>query len=194
MADDDKSNKVTRGAPAFQMYAPDRLSNRTFKAMSAAERGLLHTIELECWVNGNVPADMRDMARTLGMEQSEVNDALTQRVKRFLELRPVPEPIYIFPELEKYRSEMIERRERMKSGGKEGAEKRWRGRRPQNSTGDKAGIGDPIGDPNGPLSGAERSSEEQKGDVFKTVDIHKDFIKELEGDPEFMSRTKPRKL
>ncbi len=199
-SEEPKSNKSVRGAPAFQMYAPDRLANRAFRAMSAAERGLLHTIELECWVNGNVPADVRGLARTLGMEQSEVKEALTDRVLLFLELQSGPEEIYIVPDLEKYRRGMLDRKERMSNGGKAGAEKVWRNKKPSNPKspepdGVAIGVanGEAIRVPDGPLSGAEVSGEERNGVVFKTTDIHDDFIRDMEGDPEFMCKMNGRR-
>jgi len=167
-------DKLRRGPPAFQMYAPDRLADRNFKAMSVGERGLLHTIELECWVNGSVPAEPWEMARTLGLDVSEVSEALTARVWRYLERRDGSEPVIVCPDLEEYRNQQAARRAGMSAGGKKGAENRWKG---------KQAIGLANGDPNGPLRGEERKGEERKG-VY--MEEHEDFIKGLEGNPPFM--------
>lgn len=65
-----------REPPAFQEYASDILALRPYRAMSLAERGLFHTIRLECWVNRTVPADPDALARILGFSQADIHATL----------------------------------------------------------------------------------------------------------------------
>ena len=163
-----------RGPPAFQMYAPDRLADRTFKAMRAAERGLLHSIELECWVNGSVPADHHELARILSMDAAEVEAAFTERVWRFLERREGTETVIVCPDLDEYRAKLEAKRASMSTGGRKGADSRWK---------DKPPNGDPNGDPKGRLRGEERKGEERKGVVFKESDKseHREWLDDNAG-------------
>jgi hypothetical protein len=170
-----------RGPPAFQMYAPDRLADRNFKAMSVAERGLLHTIELECWVNGSVPADKRELARTLSLDLPEVESSLTSRVWRYLEQQE-GQDVIVCPELVDYRKYLDTRRASMSSGGRRGADNRWKGKR--------SGIppnGEANGDATATLRGEELKGEERKGEFFKDEQSleNREWLNQYEGPASF---------
>lgn len=176
----DSDRKSWRGPPAFQMYAPDRLASRHFKAMSAAERGLLHTMELELWVNSTVPCDIRELARVLGMEAAEVKSALTPRVLHFFERREGSECVYVSPDLEAYRQQQRERHARQSEGGRRGAKERWQSNK--NATTCPNGLA--IDQANGPLRGEEQRGAEQNR-VYKKGGEHDEFIAELDGPSPF---------
>ena len=57
-----------RPAPAYQEYASDILANRSYRAMTLAERGLWDTIRKECWVNGSVSSSKPELAKYLGQK------------------------------------------------------------------------------------------------------------------------------
>jgi hypothetical protein len=108
--------------PAFMEYASDMLANRNFRMMSFAERGLLMTLRLECWVNGTVPSEPAALAELLGRPIAEIEQTLTKRVLEFFtksgtELRA--------PDLERYRSEQAIRRARQSEGARKTNAKRF---------------------------------------------------------------------
>ena len=64
---------ILRPAPAFQEYASDLLAKREFRMMTLAERGLLMTMRLECWVNKSVPSSKSELALMFGVSEQEMN-------------------------------------------------------------------------------------------------------------------------
>lgn len=65
-----------REPPAFQEYAAAMLARREYRAMTLAERGLLYSLRLECWVNRTAPADPAILAKVLGYSAEEIRAAL----------------------------------------------------------------------------------------------------------------------
>ena len=162
-----------RAPPAFQMYSSDRLASRDFKLMTLAERGLLHSCELECWTNGNVPRDISALARTLGLDAAEVQAALTPRVlARFIE----DDGALVCPDLEAYRAQLDDHHRRKSEGGKKGMASRWGNKEPDNSV---------TNSPNNSLSREEIRQDKVKGVSMKDENL--EFAKALEGEPEFMT-------
>ncbi|HAT39486.1 MAG TPA: hypothetical protein DCW35_05845 [Polynucleobacter sp.] len=72
-----------RPAPAFQEYASDMLANSRYKTMLLAERGLMDTMRRECWVNGSIPKEPRELAAYLGKLFEEINSNLSVKVLNF---------------------------------------------------------------------------------------------------------------
>jgi len=106
--------------PAYQEYASTMLASKPFKLMSLVERGLLYTIRLECWENKEVPANIKELAKYLGFEYQDINDALTANVKSFFQLQ---KEAFISIELEDYRQHLEQIRIKKAEGGKTGAAK-----------------------------------------------------------------------
>lgn len=193
---DDRQGKVTstlRKPPAFQMYASDRLADRNFKQMSAAERGVLHSIKLEFWVNGSVPVDLTDLAKVLGFSKEEIEVGFTVRVKRYLKEVNGPDGrAYIVPELEQYRMAVYAKRARQSEAGKQTAAKRAAKRNGDSSatsqTGSSASGYASSSLRGGEVHGIEVSGTERKSVVFnKEVSTeHQEFLRQNAGDPEFM--------
>ena len=121
-----------RDAPAYQEYAANMLARAEYRMASLAERGLLHTLRHECWVNGRVPADQSKLARYLGLAVEDVATCLPGVMWMF-EALPCGQWV-ICPELEAYRSEQADRRQRMSEGGKAGADKARKVRQSQAAT------------------------------------------------------------
>ena len=138
-----------RPPPAFQMYSADRLADRQFKLMTLAERGLLHTLELEMWVNGTVPGDTAAMARVLGLDAAEVQAALSGRVLAHFTRSG---DNLTSPDLEAYREKLEDHHRRKSEAGKKGMKSRW---------GDKTANNTVINDLNNSLKGEERKGEER---------------------------------
>jgi general stress protein YciG len=108
---------VNRPAPAFQEYASDMLANARYRTMSLAERGLLDTMRRECWVNGSIPKDPNDLADYLGKPAVEINLNLSIKVLYFF--REQNDKL-ICPELDSYRANLADKKQRMSEGGRKG--------------------------------------------------------------------------
>lgn len=107
-----------RKPPAYQEYAATILADRNFRLMTLVERGLFFSMRLECWQNSEVPANENDLAKYLGYELSEIQQALTKHVKSFFTLN---NSSFYSPELEDYRQHLDERKTKQSEGGKRGA-------------------------------------------------------------------------
>jgi uncharacterized protein YdaU (DUF1376 family) len=105
-------------APCYQVYAASTLASRPFRQADLAVRGLIHTMELECWVNHRLPHDPADLAKFLGVDVGVVAAALPAAMAFF---NIDSEGIYS-PRLEDYRQHLNEIRAKQKTGGKKGAE------------------------------------------------------------------------
>jgi uncharacterized protein YdaU (DUF1376 family) len=106
-----------REPPAYQEYASSMLAKFEFRRISIAQRGLLYTMRLECWVNGFLPSDEQQLAQVLGVAHQEVSSAL-----------PALKPFFTCngesitcPELDNYKQHLAERREKQSAGGKKGS-------------------------------------------------------------------------
>ena len=107
-----------RKPPAYQEYPATMLASRNFRLMNIAERGLLYTIRLECWENREVPASINHLAKYIGCDVSDVQVALTDLVKSFLNEE---DGLLTCPELDDYRQHLDERKSKQSAGGKNGA-------------------------------------------------------------------------
>lgn len=67
-----------REPPAFQEYAAQLMARTEYRVLSLAAHGLLYSLRLECWVNKSMPSNPTVLARVLGVEKHEVDDALPQ--------------------------------------------------------------------------------------------------------------------
>lgn len=95
------------------------LASRQYRVMTLAERGLLFSMRLECWVNRCLPADPHLLARVLGYDAGEVVAALPNVMAFFRsDGREITSP-----ELDAYREHLAAIRERQSQGGKQGAAK-----------------------------------------------------------------------
>jgi len=106
-----------RPAPAFQEYASDLLAKREFRMMTLAERGLLMTMRLECWVNKSVPSSKSELALMFGCPEQEVNSQLTPNVLSFFK----QDGANLFcTELEAYRQNQEAAKAALSEGGRNG--------------------------------------------------------------------------
>jgi hypothetical protein len=106
-----------RPAPAYQEYAASMLANVKFRLMGIPERGLLYTMRLECWVNGQVPSDPSQLAKVLGLDSQAVKECLPA-MKAFFDER---DGMLFSPELDDYRKHLEDARQKKIEGGKKGA-------------------------------------------------------------------------
>lgn len=103
--------------PAYQTYAANILSNRNFKRLNLAARGLLHTMQMECWVNHNIPCDPSEIAMIFGLQKDDIEASLPAVMSFFA----VVDGVIICPEIEDYRKYRENIRLQQKAGGKKGA-------------------------------------------------------------------------
>lgn len=105
-------------APCFQVYAANTLASRPFRQANLAVRGLIHTMELECWVNHRLPHDPADLAKFLGIAANEITAAFPAAMEFF----SIDSEGIFSPRLEDYRLHLDEIRAKQKAGGKKGAD------------------------------------------------------------------------
>jgi hypothetical protein len=169
--------------PYFPLYAANILASKPFKMMTIEERGLWITIQMECWVNGSVPSDLKDLAKYLGVGHDEVQRSFTQKQYSFIqkvgsELKS--------PDLEVQRKEFMDRREKQRIGGMQGAEnKRQKQAKVQAMQGQPQGV--PAGQPKGSLdyvnSDSFKSSQLVRSEI--TDAENKAWVDEYENTPDF---------
>jgi uncharacterized protein YdaU (DUF1376 family) len=106
-----------RPAPAYQEYAAAMLANIHFRMLEPAERGILYTMRLECWVNHGLPTNPVMLAKILGADPGEVAAALPALKSFFRE----ENNLLISPELEDYRAHLANSRAKQSEGGKKSA-------------------------------------------------------------------------
>lgn len=106
-----------RKPPAFQEYAAEMMARVDYRSLSLAERGLLYTMRLECWVNRLLPSDPVVLGKILGFDASQIA-AILPNVMLFFGV----ENGQIFcPELDDYRAHISTIRAKQSDGGKQGA-------------------------------------------------------------------------
>ena len=106
-----------RPPPAYQFYPSNVMSSIQYRTMSLSERGLMMSMQCECWVNNSVPSDVTLLAKILSYTEDEVRKALTSNVMQFFFRE---EDKIICPELIAYRQKLDEARMKQIEGGKEG--------------------------------------------------------------------------
>ena len=149
MATDKNTN---RAAPAYQEYASDILANRSYRAMTLAERGLWDTLRKECWVNSSVPSSKPELAKYLGIPQDMANELLTPNLMKWFKVLGSD---LSCPELDSYKLALEDRRQRLSDGGRNGGKKTQASRRNNNEPSLEARVK--------PLSRDETSRDGEKG-------------------------------
>ncbi len=123
------TKQLRRPPPAYQEYASDMLADRRYRLMSLSEKGLLDVLRKECWANGCVPSNPDELARIIGIPVSELMPALTDKVRSFFE---VSNGNMRSPELDAYRQDLENRREKERVGGSIGGKRSAESRRQRN--------------------------------------------------------------
>lgn len=93
------------------------LANIHFRMLDPAERGLLYTMRLECWVNHGLPTNPVTLAKVIGLDPGVVAAALPALKTFFRE----ENNLLISPELEDYRAHLANRSAKQSEGGKKSA-------------------------------------------------------------------------
>ena len=149
-----------RPAPAYQEYASDILANRSYRAMTLAQRGLWDTIRKECWVNGCVPSSIPELAKYLGLDLNEVSKLMDSKLMFWFKIN---NDDLTCPEIDAYRLKIENRRRSMSEGGRNGGKKSQDNRRKK----DEATIEGRVK----PLSRDELNREELNRKEFSKENI-----------------------
>jgi hypothetical protein len=126
--------------------------------MNARDRGVEHSMELECWVNKTLPSEPGALALILGLDRNDVAAALPAVMPFFT----VENGEIRCPELDAYRAHLEQRRARLSEGGKAGAaltnaeRSKRRRRRNGSAQGIPEGAGTPSATPSASLSASLR--------------------------------------
>ena len=115
-----------RNPPAFQEYAASMMARIDYRTMTLAERGLLYTMRLECWVNDQLPAKPEMLAKVLGLTPDEVQKAIPAVMPFFTNV----DGFLVSPELDNYKIHLQDRLNRLSAGGKKGMKNRY-GKKPE---------------------------------------------------------------
>lgn len=138
-----------RSAPAFQEYAAAMMSRFEYRTLTLAQRGLLYSMRLECWVNQFLPDSPEIIARMLGFDRAEIAADLPFVMSFF----DVQNGRIFAPDLEAYRSHLNSIRERQAQGGKAGAEK-TNARKSRTGKGVRGKSGKPTANPSSEPTGS----------------------------------------
>lgn len=129
-----------RPAPAYQEYAASMMSRIEYRTLTLAQRGLLYTMRLECWVNHGLPEHTTTLARVLGYDAAEIAAELPSVMPFFA----VEDGEIVCPELENYRSYIENVRTRQSDAAKATNEKRW-SQKSRASTGNSGRVAERVG-------------------------------------------------
>lgn len=168
--------------PYFPLYAANIMASRPYKLMSLGERGLWISITMECWVNGGVPSDYREMGKILGFSKTEVENFFSTYQTAFFE--KVSDQ-FVSKELNEYRAAYEEKREKQRLGGIDGA-KRKKERQVKGVEAITLPQGTPQGEPKGSLNYLNSNSVTSNQLINKEVSAQSndEWVAELENAPE----------
>jgi len=130
-----------KDVPYFPLYAANTMASKPFRLMTLEQRGLWITLMMECWVNGSVPSDLKELARFIGLPFEEVSRAAA--VLQVFSL-DIGSSQIVSKELEEQREKYLSSREGKSRGGKLGVERKREKRRLKE-------LGNPEGIPEGSL-------------------------------------------
>ena len=106
-----------RPPPAYQEYASDMLARREYRELSFEARGLLWSMRLEWWVNGDFPVNSKRLAGFMGTT-IEMIDKLLPQIEAFCE---TDGQTITFRDLSDYKMKLENARDRQAAGGKKNA-------------------------------------------------------------------------
>jgi uncharacterized protein YdaU (DUF1376 family) len=166
--------RMTKSVPYFPLYAANFIASKPYRLMTLQQRGLWITLYMEFWVNGSLPADLDCLSKLLGFSSSEVSNAMSDLHKSFFE---EINGELVSNELEEYRQEFLERREKQRLGGLLGAQnKKAKNRKSEKSS--------PIGQPYGSLNYVKSDlvNSNQLTKEVSSLSNHSEWLKEFEKD------------
>lgn len=112
-------------SPAYQRYSKDYLGDENVVVMTLEEEGAYNRLMDFCWLEGSIPADMRDLAAMCKNVSAKKMQAMWKRIGRCFDPHPAEADRLIHPRLEEERAKQEEWRGQQSTAGKIGAAKRW---------------------------------------------------------------------
>lgn len=113
-------------SPAFQFYPGDFLSDGKQSVMELEEVGAYTRLICACWLEGNIPTEMRKLAKLAGTT-TDMMRKLWPAIEPCFEKDPACAGYLIHPRLEKERAKQAAFKEKKRAAGKRGASARWTG-------------------------------------------------------------------
>ena len=110
-------SKFKRLAPAYQIYPSNIMSDINWRTMSLEQRGLMITLQFECWVNDSVPSNPATLAKMILCRNGNLKDLMTKELMSFF---MEEDGKIVCPELDAYKEKLDEQRKRQSEGGKKG--------------------------------------------------------------------------
>lgn len=117
----EKISNMASPLPWFRVFASHYLADRNFRTASLEERGLVLSMQLECWVCSDIPTDPNELSQILGVPKDQVTRALSPKVLSFFNTR---NQSYYSQFLDDQRNEFLDRRKKQSEGGQKGALKK----------------------------------------------------------------------
>lgn len=119
--------------PAYLEFPADILNNEIFMQMSMSQRGIYWTMRMYCWKNGTVPAAIPELAKLLRENTNSLYRLMGDgKIDKFFSYTEDLQRLFS-PDLEAYRQELIERKNRRIENGRKAAEKKWRDKNDSNA-------------------------------------------------------------
>jgi len=113
-----------------------------YRTLSLAQRGLLYSMRLECWVNQYLPESPEIIARILGFDHAEI----AAEIPFVMSFFDVQNGRIFAPDLEAYRERLNFIKDRQAEGGRAGA-KKTNTRKTRTSKGSARRSGNPTTEP-----------------------------------------------
>jgi hypothetical protein len=119
--------------PAYMEYPSDILNDELFKSMNMSQRGILWSMRLYCWVNGDVPTNWKNLGDLLGTKENEIRKAFAD--DKLFEFFNYSEKMdrFFCPDLEAYREELLIKQRRRQENGKAATDVQWQSKRNGNA-------------------------------------------------------------
>lgn len=177
---------MPKPVPYFPLYAANFIASKPYRLMTLQERGLWITLYMEFWVNGPLPSDLKELSKLLGFEVNEVKNALSRLQFSFVEQ---VNGELVCKELEEYRTQFNEKREKQRLGGIVGAQKKKAKNKQESKIELESFVDIPSGSPQGsPKASLDyinssliNSTQLTKASI--TFDSNKEWLAQFDGNP-----------
>jgi uncharacterized protein YdaU (DUF1376 family) len=106
-----------RQLPYYRWYVVDYRASRTYRELTWKERGVYRELLDECWTEGAIPDDPRQLAKLCEVPLGEMAEIWEVLRPHFQPSKDLPDPYLVHPRLEAERTEQDRLRLARKRGG-----------------------------------------------------------------------------
>lgn len=177
----EKMSNMASPLPWFRIFASHYLADRNFRTASLEERGLVLSMQLECWVCTDIPSDPTELSQILGVPSDQVKRSLSPKVLSFFNTR---NENYYSQFLDDQRNEFLARRKKQSEGGHKGAIKKKMSHQTEpdgQPTSQPAGSSYQIQSSPVTSNSVPSLSVNQEKDVSGELENHKEWINAFDG-------------